>query len=127
MHSKINLRWIDEELSINTKVKYTDTITEDFLWAEVDKWKSEFPEMGICAFLPEADKNKLPIVQNALSKKGIPLVGAIFPELVHENQFKKEGILLFCFEKMPFYQLFEDLSEGGTSIAKQIGNHLGKN
>jgi len=114
-------------LKKNIKVTYLQTISEEFLSPVLEIWNTKFPKMGIYALIPEAEKDKLSIVQETFRKKNIQLVGGIFPELIHENQFKKEGILLFCFEAMPIFQLYEDLSEGGISIAKQLSNHLGKN
>ncbi len=108
----------------NTKVQYFEIISIELLLQWVNKCQVEFPQMGICAFLPESEKEKLQIVQETFREKKIPLVGGIFPALVHDKVFKREGILLFCFEEMPKYQIFENLSIGGASIAREIKKQL---
>jgi len=112
-------------LGTNTKVIYLETISKERLFVLTDEWKLKFPNMGICAFIPENEKDKLLILQTSLSEKNVPLVGAIFPAIVFENHFKKEGILLYFFEEMPNYQMFENLSVGGITIAREIKKLLG--
>lgn len=71
--------------------------------------QAHLPHMGICAFLPEAQKDKLDILQAACRAFSIPLVGAIFPALVKDDSFYTDGVWLIGFEEMPYLLLLEDL------------------
>jgi len=67
------------------------------------------PRVGICAFLPEAQKDQLGILQAACREFSIPLVGAIFPALVKDNDFYTDGVWLIGFDEMPYFSLLEEL------------------
>ncbi len=98
----------------------------------LSKWRSQFPEMGVCAFLPEAQKDQLVHLQSTCAQLQVPLVGAIFPALVNEGVFHSDGVWLLRFDTMPFYVLHTDLpvdSDGvqrtTDAIAQQIAGNLG--
>ena len=57
------------------------------------------PELGLCALLPEAEKEKVSVLQAACSRRKVPLVGAIFPALVQDGHFLTSGVWLLCFRK----------------------------
>jgi hypothetical protein len=63
----------------------------------------------VCALLPEAEKEKVSVLQTACAKHKVPLVGAIFPALVKDGHFLTGGVWLLCFKKMPHYALYADL------------------
>lgn len=67
------------------------------------------PKLGICALLPEAEKDKAGVLQAACAKCRVPLVGAIFPALVKEGRFVTSGVWLLCFREMPHFALYENL------------------
>jgi hypothetical protein len=46
------------------------------------------------------------------------LVGAIFPEIIIDGQFQKEGILLYCFEQMPHYLLRDGFDQDGEALIR---------
>jgi hypothetical protein len=77
-----------------------------------------YPKLGICALLPEAEKEKVAVLQAACARRRVPLVGAIFPALVKDAQFLTQGVWLLCFEEMPYFALYDDLPEGGAEAER---------
>ncbi len=67
------------------------------------------PKLGVCALLPEAEQDKVGVLQAACAKRKVPLVGAIFPALVRDGKFLTSGVWLLCFEEMPFFALYDNL------------------
>ena len=43
-----------------------------------------YPKLGVCALLPEAEKEKVGLLQSTFAGCKVPLMGAIFPALVKE-------------------------------------------
>jgi hypothetical protein len=96
------------------------------------KMQERSPRIGICAFLPEAQKDQLGVLQAACRDFSIPLVGAIFPALVKDGDFYTDGIWLIEYEEMPYFSLLEELpadsGEAGQrvdEITTSIYQHLG--
>ncbi|MCL1860914.1 MAG: FIST C-terminal domain-containing protein [Proteobacteria bacterium] len=77
------------------------------------------PHLGVFAFLPEAQKNRLDIIQATCQKLSIPLIGAIPPALLKDNDFNTEGILLIGFEEMPYFSLLENLSTDPDEVQQK--------
>lgn len=95
------------------------------------EWLAGYPFMGVCALLPEAEKDKLPILQSACKQRGVSLVGGIFPALVKQGQFATEGVWLMRFDRMPYYSLQGDLpvepeavTQRVAEISKDLVEHL---
>ncbi len=113
------------------KLRYLSTVNADLLGETLGSWQEKFPDMGICAFLPEAQKEQVSLLQSACARLQIPLVGAIFPAMVHRGAFHTEGVWLLRFDTMPFYALHADLpvdAEGADRsadlLAQQIAGQL---
>lgn len=100
--------------------QYLPTIDAGELEAALTGWQAAHPRMGVCAMLPEAEKDKLPVLQTACRSKGIPLVGGIFPALVEGGQFRTQGVWLMRFEQMPHYMLLEDLPQDATAVTARM-------
>ncbi len=100
--------------------QYLPTIDTGELEAALTGWQAAHPRMGVCAMLPEAEKDKLPVLQTACRSKGIPLVGGIFPALVEGGQFRTQGVWLMRFEQMPHYMLLEDLPQDATAVTARM-------
>lgn len=81
--------------------------------------QEKLPRIGICAFLPEAQKHRLDILQAVCREFSIPLVGAIFPALLKDNDFYTDGVWLIGFEEMPNFLLLEELP-ADSDEAQQI-------
>jgi len=86
-----------------------------------------YPGLGVCALLPEAEKDKVNVLQAAAARYRIPLVGAIFPALVKEGHFLTSGVWLLCFKEMPHFALYDNLPTGAADaelVAEKIANDL---
>lgn len=78
----------------------------------LDEWKLSHPSMGVLAMVPEARREYVPLVQAVCRQRGIPLVGGVFPELIADSAFTREGVWLLRFDEMPYVALHENLEEG---------------
>jgi hypothetical protein len=95
-------------------------------------WRSAFPHMGVCALLAEAHKDQLGGLQAQCRQMGVPLVGGIFPALLHQGAFHTEGLWLLRFDVMPYYALHANLPTDPDqaaglmqAVAQQLSGRLG--
>lgn len=82
-----------------------------------------FPEAtggGLFALLPEAEKDRLPLLQAACRGRSIALAGGIFPALIDQENFIVRGAWLLPFERMPCRFLLSDLDDGSDSAVGRI-------
>lgn len=75
---------------------------------------------GVLALLPEAEKDRLPLLQAACRRRGIALVGAIFPALIDHHQFSGSGAWLLYFDQMPPYFLLPAINAAGDSALARL-------
>lgn len=75
---------------------------------------------GIVALLPEAEKDRLPLLQAACRRRGIALAGGIFPALVEQGHFVTHGAWLLCFEQMPPHFLLPAINSGNEQAADKV-------
>lgn len=73
------------------------------------RWHADYPGMGVMALLPEAEKAAVTTLQQACAEAEVPLVGAIFPALLHGDAFVASGAWLLRFDRMPYAALHPDL------------------
>jgi hypothetical protein len=85
-------------------------------------WQSAFPKMGVCAFVPEAQKEDVTALQAQCAKLHVPLVGAIFPALIKDGQFMTSGLWLLRLDEMPYHALYADLPQDAEA-AEQLTHH----
>lgn len=81
------------------------TMSSDFA-----AWRAAAPHCGVLALLAEADQSSLPLLQAAARKQGIPLAGAIFPALLQDGEFMRQGVWLLRLDPMPAYALIAELN-----------------
>lgn len=117
---------------MSSAVQYFPELNEALVEKTVTAWKQAHPEMGVLALLPEAEKDSVPLLQRICSAAGIPLVGGIFPELIAQGAFTRQGCWLLCFDQAPFYVLQDNLpgdSEGAVraaeGLAARVREHIG--
>lgn len=65
--------------------------------------------------LPEAEKEKVVLLQAVCAVCDVPLVGGIFPALVKDGQFFTEGVWLLGFAEMPYCALHDNLPTDGDA------------
>ena len=78
------------------------------------------PGLGVCALLPEAEKEKVAVLQVACAQRKVPLVGAIFPALVQDGHFLTSGVWLLCFKEMPFFALYDNLPTEAAEAERAV-------
>lgn len=112
-------------------MRYLPEVSESAVDKALAEWQARHPAMGVCVLLPEAEKERVALLQRACANRGVPLVGAIFPALVRDDAFATAGVWLLCFEHMPYVALYENLPSdaGGVErvtdeIADGLRSHL---
>lgn len=108
-------------------MKYLPRIEAGEIEKEIAVLQALYPKLGICALLPEAEKDKLAVVQSACASRKVPLVGAIFPALVRDGNFLTSGVWLLCFREMPYFKLYDNLPTGAAEaeqVAEKISNEI---
>lgn len=93
-------------------MRYFATIDVVELAHTLDEWQSANPSVGILALFPEACRESVSVLQSLCRQRKIPLAGGIFPELIADNGFTREGVWLLRFDEMPYVALYEDLEAG---------------
>lgn len=84
-------------------------------------WVSRSAGSGILALLPEAEKGRLSLMQDACRQRGVALVGAIFPALIEGRGFTTSGAWLLYFDQMPPHFLLPAINaEGGSAVKKLL-------
>lgn len=91
---------------------YFATIEVAELARTLDVWKTANPSVGILALLPEARRESVSVLQSLCRQHQIPLAGGIFPELIADSGFTRDGVWLLRFDEMPYVALYEDLEAG---------------
>lgn len=82
-------------------------------------WGSRSAGSGVLALLPEAEKEHLPLLQDACRQRGVALAGAIFPALIEGRGFTTSGGWLLYFDQMPPHFLLPAINaEGGAAVQK---------
>lgn len=72
--------------------------------------KLQSVQAGVLALLPEHNQSAVAVLQACAAETGLPLIGAVFPELIVEAHFKHQGVLLLGLNPMPNYCLCAGLS-----------------
>lgn len=78
-------------------------------------WRATGPVGGALALAAERSMETVAAVQRACAEANLPLVGAVYPELVVDGEFKTEGVLLFGLADMPPHVLVDGLEAGETA------------
>jgi len=84
------------------------------------EWQADFPGMGVLVLLPEAEAQRLPVLQDACRRLGVPLVGGIFPALLTDDGFTQAGAWLLRFDTMVPHFLLADVGPDHAATARQI-------
>lgn len=106
---------------------YFPVLDDAAILAVLDSWRAACPAMGVLALLPEAEHGGAERLQAVCAGSKVPLVGAIFPALVENSEFRTQGLWLLRFDSMPFVALHENLPHdpaGAALAAEQIGNQV---
>lgn len=107
--------------------QYFAQIDEGRIAACLAAWRAEFPRAGVLALLPEAENDGVSVLQRVCRGAGVPMVGGIFPELLADGKFLKQGCWLLRFDEAPFYLLQENLprdADGAKQLADEAAAQL---
>lgn len=106
---------------------YLPEVSESRLTAILTEWKLGFPNAGILALVPEAEKEKIGLLQALARTHEQALMGAVFPALVTRHGFQSSGMILFridaAFPWILVDQLLDDAS-GTQRITEFIDQQL---
>lgn len=78
-------------------------------------WKQRWPQAGVLALLPEAEKHQAGLLQQCSRECGVPVYGAIFPALVTDHGFVTRGVWLLAMETMPPVFMLDSLEHDGSN------------
>lgn len=99
-------------------MKYLPEVDPAAIDAVLAEWKMRHPAMGVRALLPEAERERVVVLQQACVRRGVSLVGAVFPALIQDAAFVTAGVWLLCFEAMPHAVLYEDLPTDTVDVER---------
>lgn len=114
-------------MSKASMMHYLPEIEAGEIEKKLTELKALHPKLGVCALLPEAEKDKVGVLQAACASRNVSLIGAIFPALVQDGQFRTKGVWLLCFREMPYYRLYDNLPTGAVEAAQaaeKIANEI---
>ena len=100
----------------NTEFIYQDPVNMEETRILIEEWKSSLPNCGIFALVSEIDREHIPSLQKICRQAQLPLIGAIFPELIYDSQFKNGGMILIRIDNMPAHLLIENLSDPDQNL-----------
>lgn len=95
-------------------------LTPEALELALQDWAPASPHAGIVALLPEAEKDKLPLLQAVAARRRVALAGAIFPALLRGDAFVARGAWLLCFDTMPGHFLLPAVNGGSVPAAEAV-------
>lgn len=89
---------------------YLKDFNQQQLQQRLGQWRSDHPRCGAFCLVAESSRAAIPAIQAAFHGAAVPLIGALFPELLFEGEFKKSGALLLRMDEMPAHCLIDRLS-----------------
>ncbi|HXH73214.1 MAG TPA: FIST C-terminal domain-containing protein [Mariprofundaceae bacterium] len=101
-------------------MQYMPAIEASAIDELLKQWQNTYPEMGVLALLPEAEKATVPTLQQACAARGVTLVGAVFPALTESGAFRSQGVWLLRFDRMPYAALYPDLPRDEDALQASL-------
>lgn len=99
-------------------------LEEAALDARLKAWQDDMPALSVVALLPEAEADRLPLLQACCRARGVTLAGAIFPQLVDGDRLLAHGVWLMAQPGALPYALIPALpaqaDEAGACIAQAV-------
>jgi hypothetical protein len=99
-----------------THIEYFQTIAEAKIKTCCQQWQRESQDVLILALVAEIEADKVVELQGILKSMAIPLIGAIFPALVHAGEFKSSGVLLICLPQKILWHLQAELPQEQAAL-----------
>ena len=98
----------------------------ELLARTIDTWHAAHPGMGLLALVPEAEKDRVPLLQQICRGRGIALSGALFPALVASGGFTCQGVWLLPLEAGTPSVLIPDIDADAEHTAMRIAEAVGQ-
>lgn len=102
------------------KTTFFSTIEPTRLGHMLASWKHRFVAPGALALVAETSRDLVPDLQKGFMETGVPLVGAIFPELLLGGEFQREGVILLRLDNMPRYCLISEIPQDEVEANDRI-------
>lgn len=83
-------------------------------------WRHDHPDVGVLLLLPEAEKAQVPAIQAVFRDAAVPLIGAIFPALIVNDEFVSHGAWLIGLDPMPPVFLLDQLDADALAASARI-------
>jgi hypothetical protein len=94
----------------------------DAIKSTLQNWRDSCPGMGVLALVSEQQSPLITSLQVICRELNLPVIGGIFPAVIWQQQFHRDGILLIKMDKMPDYLLESDLPQNENLLRKKIVN-----
>ncbi|MCU7812707.1 MAG: FIST C-terminal domain-containing protein [Candidatus Thiodiazotropha sp. (ex Notomyrtea botanica)] len=92
----------------------------------IRQWQQAFPASGVLALVAEGSNTEVPALQTCFNELGVPLVGAVFPEIHHAGEFHRQGVLLIRLNPMCDFHSVVSLDGTQTETDQAIEKLAGK-
>lgn len=97
-------------------IKYLPEVARPQLDQLLRHWKERHPGLAVCVYLPEANSQHIPEIQQCCRHLGVPVVGAVFPSLISDGEFQASGMLVFGFVQRPMWLLSDKAATTPESV-----------
>lgn len=108
--------------------RYLESLTPAAIDDTIAQWCGAFPAFSVLAMLPEAESAAIPVLQQACTRAGVALAGAIFPALVMETGGVQNGAILLPLVGAPASLLVDDIArpEAVEPLAARLAGFIDK-
>ncbi|WP_455203656.1 FIST signal transduction protein [Kaarinaea lacus] len=86
----------------------------------LNQWKVEYPQMGVLALVAEASKDVIAKLQLVCNTQSIPLIGAMFPELLFNGALKGKGFLCLRVPVLTSYSILTQVSSSDEDMGSVV-------
>lgn len=104
----------------NSQIQYFKSLSDSKIVECLELWQESCKDLTVMAYVAEKDEKKVPKLQKTFNSLSVPLIGAIFPALVDDAEFKSSGVLLICLPNKPLWHLTADLPQDKDELSKCI-------
>ncbi len=99
---------------------HTECIASTEVSQQLAQWRQADPGSGILALVAEQDQSSIPRLQDLCRDIGLPLFGAVFPEIHFNGHFFRNGALLIRLNPMSDYAKLIEWAESPDDQTAQI-------
>lgn len=90
--------------------------------SQITLWRSDGIPFHVLALVADADRETIPDIQKLFLAKELDLAGAIFPELIHNEEFVAHGLILLRISDAPRPLLLRGVADPNSP--QQVANKL---